>query len=75
MTIDNGLVILRDVRGLGEQFALLDGVDHDGNVWVFHRLTGGHHCALCGAPITDGWTCFDDSRVVCAKHVSISGKI
>ena len=54
---------------------LLDGVDQDGNVWVYHRQRGQHACAVCGEQVMDGWLCFNNGDVVCTEHVTIVGKI
>ena len=54
---------------------LLDGVDQDGKVWIYHRQRGQHTCSVCGGLVTDGWLCFDNGDVVCTEHVTIVGKI
>jgi hypothetical protein len=69
-------IYLRDVRGLGtDRFALPDGVDQDGKVWLYRHQNGIRNCAICNEPLTEGWSCFDDGKVVCAGHVTITGKI
>ena len=69
-------IYLRDVKGLGtESFALPDGLDQDGKIWVYVHQDGTHNCAICHEPVTDGWTRFDNGYVVCSVHVSIAGKV
>jgi hypothetical protein len=68
-------VILRDVRGIGEQFTLLDGVDEQGKLWIYRHLSGDHHCLICGKIVSDGWTCFNDGDSVCNAHVTMTGKM
>ena len=74
-TDDDTRFVLRDVHGGGEEMTLLDGVDQDGNVWVYHRQRGQYACAVCGSLVMDGWFRFDTGDVVCAEHVTIIGKI
>jgi hypothetical protein len=68
-------IILHDVRGIGEQFTLLDGVDEQGKVWIYRRLSGVHHCLICGQVVSDGWTRFNDGDSVCNAHVTMTGKM
>jgi len=68
-------IVLQDVHGGGEEMTLLDGVDQDGKVWVYHRQRGKHMCAICGVPVMDGWLCFDNGDAVCMEHVTIVGKM
>ncbi len=75
MKTDEKRVVLHDVRGMGEPVTLLDGIDQDGNVWVYRHLSAEAPCALCAAAITDGWVRFGTSHIVCARHTNISGKI
>ena len=74
-TMDEKRVVLHDVKGLGQEFTLLDGLDQDGNVWVYHRLSGNDRCAFCGAPVSDGWTRLNGGEVVCARHTTVTGKM
>ena len=75
MKADERRLVLHDVHGLGEQFMLLDGVDQDGKLWVYHRLEGKEACAFCGEQVTTGWTSFDKHTVVCTSHVNVTGKM
>ena len=74
-TDDSERVVLRDVHGGGEEMTLLDGIDQDGKVWIYHRQRGQHTCAVCGEPVQDGWLRFDNGDVICTEHVTIIGKI
>jgi hypothetical protein len=77
MKTDGGKrIVLHEVRGLGtDQFTLLDGVDEDGKIWVYHRQRLQYNCAICGAPVTDCWLRFDNGDAVCTPHVTIIGEI
>jgi hypothetical protein len=69
-------IALHNVEGFGKDgLTLPDGVDEDGKIWVYRRKISGYICLLCGAPVTEGWLCFDTGNVVCATHVTVSGKI
>jgi hypothetical protein len=68
-------IVLHEVRGGGEALMLLDGVDQNGKVWVYHRQRGNHTCTVCGALVMDGWVCFDNGDAVCTEHVTIVGKM
>jgi hypothetical protein len=75
-TKDSGKrITLRDVHGIGEQFTLLDGVDEEGKVWIYHRLSAIHHCLICSKVVSDGWICFDNGDSACSAHVTMIGKM
>jgi hypothetical protein len=75
MDTDTKTIVLHDVHGFGDQFLLLDGVDQDGNVWLYRRQKGELTCSICGVAVTDGWVCFQSGDAACTGHVTITGRV
>jgi hypothetical protein len=66
---------LHDVRGMGEEFMYLDGLDENGKLWIFRRRNAGCVCTMCQETMTEGWSNTDNEETVCSRHVSFKGEM